>query len=144
MKPKKRPKYKRVQLDQLNQWILKKETIDSYFSLANKTILDGKLFRRLIYNDPDYVDWCVTHSRKNKIPLKYNGKIKKRILFPGLNCKNWKSNTGDYYCESFHYIKKLYDNTKKNEYNQYYRKLQFDIDKILNNPIDYLKIPHYK
>jgi len=110
-------------------WIIPRIRLDKYF--ANTVdVSEGEknynLFRQLVYNDPDYIQWSAGYCRENDIKPRKSKLTKTCVLQAGDSWWNWKcgnkSDTGCkdktkhmFLCDSLHYVYVLYSRHKKRD-----------------------------
>jgi len=108
---------KKMLKEKYNQeWIIQESKINDYFE-ESKSINE---FRKKIYTDINFVEWCKKYCKENKIQMRKSKFSREPILSAGDSWWNWKvgdkSDTGCLDSEkhlflnpSFHYIKQMYD-----------------------------------
>jgi len=91
-----------------SDWIISREVIRGYLEESNDEDWKKhrKMFRNMIYTDINYIGWSDTQSI---------GEGPHRLVRAGDNHKNWRNEKKEWFCESLHYLKQLYDTMAKRE-----------------------------
>ena len=96
-----------------DKWCIKKATILHYLdaSIQNDK-WNSKQFLTYIYKNYSYREW--SENRKNQgVNFRKNYTTGEYVIGAGNCFKNWKTGKGEWHCESFHFIKQVYDAMKK-------------------------------
>lgn len=95
-------------------WVINEDKILDYL---NKSIQDGKWetksFLKHLYTDKKYRDWSEILAKKG-IKFRKNYTTGEYVIGMGDKFKNWKKD-GEWICDSFHFIKQIYDTMKKRQ-----------------------------
>ena len=98
------------------EWKIKKDVILGYLEVTKckDWKLHRKNFREKIYMDDKYVKWSSIQEKNAEGP----GYVRRKhgdqyVITAGCNWVNWKNTKGDWQCESFHFVKQIYDTMAK-------------------------------
>ena len=99
-------------------WKIKRDVILNYLESSKDEDWKKhrKEFRRLIYNDPSYLEWSKSQEEGGPGPgysLRTSGKV--RVITAGANWMNWKDEKKGWQCKSFHFVKQIYDAMAKRQ-----------------------------
>ncbi len=99
-------------------WMIKKSAILGYFqdSKCENWKDHRKGFRTMVYTDPKYLEWSATQEKGGPGPgyhLREHGDH--RVITAGANWVNWKNEKKEWQCESFHFVKQIYDTMAKRQ-----------------------------
>ena len=100
------------------KWKIKRDVILNYLETSKDEDWKKhrKEFRRLIYNDPSYLEWSKSQEEGGPGPgysLRTSGEV--RVITAGANWLNWKDEKKEWQCKSFHYVKQIYDAMAKRQ-----------------------------
>ena len=99
-----------------SEWMIKKTAILGYLkdSKCENWKDHRKGFRTMVYTDPKYLEWSADQEKGGPGPgysLRNHGNH--RVITAGANWVNWKNEKKEWQCESFHFVKQIYDTMAK-------------------------------
>lgn len=100
-----------------SKWNIKRDTILNYLESSKDEDWKKhrKEFRRLIYNDPSYLEWSKSQEEGRPNPGYRRTLGKVRVIKAGDGWVNWKDENKEWQCKSFHYVKQIYDAMAKRQ-----------------------------
>tara|TARA_Y100001936_G_scaffold238600_1_gene270620 strand:- start:350 stop:796 length:447 start_codon:yes stop_codon:yes gene_type:complete len=97
-------------------WMIKKSVILGYLkdSKCENWKDHRRRFRIMVYTDPKYLEWSATQEKVGCGWHRLREHGGHHVVTAGDNWMNWK-NGKEWQCESFHFVKQIYDTMAKRQ-----------------------------
>ena len=101
--------------DGSDDWKVKEDNVLKYLKDSIKDgKWDTKWFLTYLYTDEDYCKWSKEREDEG-IKFRKNYTTGEHVIGMGDKFKNWKKQDGEWICDSFHFIKQVYDTMKQRQ-----------------------------
>ena len=98
-----------------DDWKVKEDKVLKYLEDSIKDgKWDTKWFLTYLYTDEDYCKWSKEREDEG-IKFRKNYTTGEHVIGMGDKFKNWKKQDGEWICDSFHFIKQVYDTMKQRQ-----------------------------